>query len=235
MPHYRIYLVTCMPITSIEQAREILERFTLTSEKQLDEETKKGTMALFDVQKSPASREKAKATFDALEPAEQEKRIRAAQKLQAFWRQKTNSDTLVAVNPKGYHRPEVIRMLHNETLIKKNINQTKRRTLLQALQHNDWKNAIFDDPAILEIALATFINGSITTYQMETILGFHEASVALTHEKRTLTTSPILQSNGEPSPAAKIFLFSNLDGIMYREFTLERRKSFTLLLQAMIE
>jgi hypothetical protein len=126
-------------------------------------------------------------------------------------------------------------MLHNETLIKKIINQTKRRTLLQALQDNDWKNAIFDDPAILEIALATFINGSITTYQMETILGFHEASIALTHEKRTLTTSPILQSNGEPSPAAKIFLFSNLDGIMYREFTLEKRKSFTLLLQAMIE
>lgn len=227
-----------MPINSLQEANAILKQYNIHFNTSLAKEEKQSQIHFFKASKSLSAKQEAKVSFESLAPADQVKLMYAVRKLQKLWQTKTSKDTLIPVNSNGFHRAEVIRMLNGPTTqktIHKNINLEKREKLLAALQSNDWRQPIFADEYILQIAMAAFINEEIATHPMETILGFHEASIQLDETKRDIQPYAILTPEGEPTAEAEKLLFPNLSTFMMQKYNDEIKRSFIWLMRSVIQ
>lgn len=189
----------------------------------------------FEVAKSREVRASAAAQFAELMPAEQVKRMRAARILQVVWHHKLNQDTLITVNPYGNHRDDVLHLLHGVPTIKKKLNREQRRVFLQALDANNWQSAIFKDPFLLEIAMAAFIENQISMLQMETVLGFHEASRNIDGTTRAVSSYAILTPEGQLTSEAQTLLMPYMNNFMYQTISEQQRNNFIWLVRAYIK
>ena len=163
--------------------------------------------------KSPDQKVQAQDKYQQLSLDERLKCLNAVKYLQKNWRQKTSVDTLISVNPHGFH-DATAHLINGVTQIKKNVNKIKRNNLINALHENNWLAPILNDEYILEIAMAAFVNHEINFYQMETLIGFYEASFSFEGKKREIKTYPILQADGELTEAAKSLLWPAFAGFM---------------------
>ncbi len=94
-----------------------------------------------------------------------------ALKMQRLWQYQRNRIRLKTVNLKANHSMEFDELVHGQN-VRKCINKDKLELLEKALQKSDWKNDIFYDKYLPQLALALFAAEKISLQQINTILEF---------------------------------------------------------------
>jgi hypothetical protein len=114
---------------------------------------------------------------------------------------------LIPIEQNERHTPEFIYFLNNakkDKLILRSTNQEKLKKLEKAIQANpaDWKNSIFQDPALPHLAIGLYEDGLISTHQFFSILDFNQAQ----RDLKNIQFYRILDDNGQFTAEAKKIL-----------------------------
>jgi len=234
--HFGLSKSLNMIINDLQQARDIIKKYNAYyHERLLGPDNKRNPRQALEATKSPIAQQMAVRHYAELSRIEQIKRRIAARKLLSAWRHVQSKDTLVTVNPNGAHAAAVAHLINGQTTVKKNMSQYKRKRFLDAMQHNNWRDEIFDDLFILEIAMAAFVRDEINHLQMETVIGLIESTVDYDGRKRKVTPYALLNGEGNLTKKAHDLFIKHLDKFMGRIITSENMEHFIWLLKAFIE
>lgn len=120
----------------------------------------------------------------------------AALKIQAFWNRLRSKDTLIRVNPRGFHSREFHHFLNYSSekkfQVKKSIHRAKLSLLLTALELGLWDHVIFTEPTLPELAMALYAARKISLQQISSILEYVQALKNYKLKK----SYPLLESDG---------------------------------------
>ena len=225
-----------MIINDLQQARDIIKKYDVYyHDRLLGPDNRLNPKQALEATKLPTAQQAAARHYAELSRVEQIKRRIAARKLLVAWRHVQSKDTLITVNPYGAHAAVVAHLINGQITVKKNMSQYKRKKLLNAMQANDWCDEIFDDPYILEIAMAAFACDEINHLQMETVIGFIESTFEYDGSERTVTPYALLDGEGHLTEEANDLFIDQLDKFMGRIITQENIDHFIWILKAFIE
>lgn len=123
---------------------------------------------------------------DDNDPAAREDMVKAARKLQGFWRKRTQVDRLVKINPErlltvnseGNHSSDFNHLLNYDKKknkdVKKSVNKVKLDKLFMAIEKGNWDDPIFHDETLPQLTLSLFSSNKISQQQTYTILERHQ-------------------------------------------------------------
>lgn len=153
-------------------------------------------------------------------------KLAAFNKLKTLWRQQQTKDTLIEVNPLGYHSKLFAHFVRGQKL-KKSINRQKLDSVIMALNTGAWNDPIFKDITIAELSLSLFASNKITYQQTCTLL----EAAQIPEDK---TYFPILDQDGEFTQMAIYLLLPILQAAPFlKSMSQTQLNDFKLLIQAL--